>query len=112
MEINTGNSLNAKVRGIESTPRAGQVKREREDVPQTQATQVKGDIDDRISLSDASKTAVAELTDSTTAKRVNAAGDLSDEEAAQLAQQTADQLMQTHAGISNQALQNAVDLFT
>ena len=112
MEINTNNSVNAKVRGIETTPRTGQVKRERENVPQEQAAQVKGDPDDRISLSDASKSAVAELTASTTANRGTTTDDLSDEQALQLAQQTAEKLGQTNAGISNQALQNAVDLFT
>ena len=112
MEINTNNSVNAKVRGIESTPRTGQVKRDREDAPKEQAAQLTGDPDDRISLSDASKSAVAELTSPTAAKRDNTAADLSDKEAAQLARQTAEQLGQTNASISNQALQNAVDLFT
>ena len=112
MEINTSNSINAKVRGIESTPRTDQVKREREDAPQAQATGVNGDPDDRISLSDASKSAVADLTSSTTTSRSNAASDLSDAEAVQLAQQTAEQLGQANTGISNQALQKAVDLFT
>jgi hypothetical protein len=112
MEINPNNSVNAKVRGIETTPRTGQVKREREDAPKEHAAQLNGDSDDRISLSDASKHAVAELTSPTTANRDNAAADLSDKEAAQLARQTAEQLGQTSAGISNQALQNAVDLFT
>lgn len=112
MEINTNNSVNAKVRGIETTPRTGQVKREREDAPKEQAAQLNGDPDDRISLSDASKNAVAELTGSTTVNRENVAADLSDKAAAQLARQIAEQLGQTSTGISNQALQNAVDLFT
>jgi hypothetical protein len=112
MEINTNNSVNAKVRGIETTPQTGHVKREREDAPQAQAAQTQGEPDDRISLSDASKTAVAELTDSSTASRGTTTGDISEEQALQLAQQTAEKLGQSNAGIANQALQNAVDLFT
>ena len=37
---------------------------------------------------------------------------LTEEEAARVSQQTAEQLSQTNASISNQAMQKAVDLFT
>jgi hypothetical protein len=38
--------------------------------------------------------------------------DLSEDEAARMAQKTSEQLAQTNSAISNQAVQQAVDLFT
>lgn len=112
MEINPSNAINGQVQGLETTPKAGQVKREKEEAPEQHAAQAEEGPDYRIRLSDASKHAVTELTGSQSAGQSTETADLSDEQAAQLAQQVSEELSQTHAAISNQAMQNAVDLFT
>ena len=83
--------------------------REKEEAPGQHAAQTEENPDSRISLSDASKKAVTELTRSQTPDQDPEKSDLSEEEAAQLA---SEQLAQTNAAISNQAIQKAVDLFT
>ena len=90
----------------------GIVKREKGEAPGQQATQTEESPDYRISLSDTSKKAVSELTRSQAPGPSTDRVDLSEEEAAQVAQHAADQLSQTNASISNQAMQKAVDLFT
>ena len=108
MEINTSNG----VQGLETATKVSEVKREKEDAPGQQAAQTSESPDYRISLSDTSKKAVTDLTNARAAGQATERNDLSDEEAARLAHQTAEQLSQTNASISNQAMQKAVDLFT
>ncbi len=108
MEINTSNP----VQGPETAPKVSEVKREKEEAPDRQAAQTEENPDYRISLSDESKKAIAELTRSQASGQGKAKDGLSEEEAAQLAQQASEQLAQTNAAISNQAIQKAVDLFT
>jgi hypothetical protein len=108
MEINTNNQ----VQGLESAQKVGEVKREKEDAPGQQTAQTEGSPDYRISLSDTSKKAVNELTRSQAPSPRSDRVDLSEEAAAQVAQHVAEQLSQTNASISNQAMQKAVDLFT
>lgn len=108
MEIDTNNQ----VQGPETTTKISDIKREKEDAPGRQAAQTEENPDYRISLSDASKKAVNELTSSQAPGPGTKNADLSEEDAARVAQQTAEQLSQTNLSISNQAMQNAVDLFT
>lgn len=86
--------------------------REKEEAPGQHAAQTEENPDYRISLSDASKKAVTELSSSQTPDQDPEKSDLSEEEASQVAQQASEQLAQTNAAISNQAIQKAVDLFT
>ena len=112
MEINTAKPVNGQVQGLGATQKAPPVKREQEDTPENRATQTDEASDDRISLSEASRKAVAELAGSQTPEPVKEDAELSESEAAHLAEQTSEQLALTTASISNQALQKAVDLFT
>lgn len=108
MEINTSNG----VHGLETATKVSEVKREKDDTPGRQAAQTAENPDYRISLSDASKKAVTGLVSSQTPVQATENTELSDGEAVRLAEQTAEQLSQTNATISNQAMQKAVDLFT
>lgn len=108
MEINTSNQL----QGLESAPKVSEIKREKEEAPSRQAIQAEENPDYRISLSDASKKTITELTNSQASGRAAGKADLSEEEALQVAQQASEQLAQANASISNQAIQKAVDLFT
>lgn len=112
MEINTSNPVNGQVQRLETTPKVSEVKREKEEAPGQQTAPAEGNPDYKISLSDESKQAVAELTRPQAPDQNAEKADLSNEEAAQLAQQASEQLSQTNAAISNQAIQKAVDLFT
>ena len=108
MEINTTNQ----VQGLETATKISDVKREKEDAPGRQAAQTGESPDYRISLSDASKKAVSELDSSQAAGQGTENESLSEEDAARVAQQTAEWLSQTNVSISNHAMQKAVDLFT
>ncbi|MFO7714784.1 hypothetical protein [Desulfosarcina sp.] len=108
MEINTNNQ----VRGLETAQKVSEVKREKEEAPGQQASQTEESPDYRINLSDASKKAVAELTSAQASGQNTEKADLSEEDAAQVARQASEQLSQTQASISNQAIQKAVDLFS
>ena len=108
MEINTNNQ----VQGLESAQKVSEVKREKEDAPGQQPAQTEESPDYRISLSDTSKKAVNKLTHAQAPGQRTENVDLSEEAAAQVAQHAAEQLSQTNASISNQAMQKAVDLFT
>jgi hypothetical protein len=108
MEINTNNQ----VQGLKTATKISDAKREKEDAPGRQATHTEESPDYRISLSDASKTAVSELTSAQASGPGTKNADLSEEDAARVAQQTAEQLSQTNLSISNHAMQKAVDLFT
>ena len=112
MEISSDNPVSNQVQGLESTPKVGEVKREQEEAPRQGATQAEENPDYRVSLSEESKQAVAELTPPPAAEPSLERAALSDEEAVRLAQQASEQLTQTNAAISNQAIQKAVDLFT
>ena len=108
MEIDTNNQ----VQGLKTATKISDVKREKEDAPGRQAAHTEESPDYRISLSDASKTAVGELTRSPASDPGSEIADLSEEAAARVAQQTAEHLSQTNLSISNHAMQKAVDLFT
>lgn len=108
MEINTSNQ----VQGLETAQKVSEVKREKEEAPGRQESPTEESPDYRISLSDASKKAVAELTSAQTSGQDAGKADLSEEEAVQVARIASEQLSQTQASISNQAIQKAVDLFS
>jgi len=108
MEINTNNQ----VQGLGTAQKVSEVKREKEEAPGRQASPTEESPDYRISLSDASKKAVAELTSAQAAGQDSEKTDLSEEEAVQVARQASEKLSQTQASISNQAMQKAVDLFS
>jgi hypothetical protein len=113
MEINTTNPVSTQVQGLEAAQKAPQVKREDEEAAGRQTQQTEPENPDyRISLSDESKQAIAELTSGQPAVQGSSNGDLTEDEALQLSQQASEQLAQTNAAISNQAIQSAVDLFT
>lgn len=111
MEINGTNPVANQAQGLETAQKISPVKREKEATPDQQATQTKDSPDDRISLSDESKKAVAELTPAPAAGQATATSELSETEASRLAQQVSEQLAQTNTAIANQAIQKAVDLF-
>lgn len=79
MQINTTNPVSNQVQELESTQKISQVKREKEARSDQQAAQTETSPDDRISLSDASKKAVAELTAAQPAGQGTATTDLSEE---------------------------------
>ena len=108
MNINTNNQ----VQGLDSAHKVSDRKREKEDTPGQQAARAEDSPDYRISLSDTSKKAVSELPRSQAPGQPTENSDLSEEDAAQMAKHAAEQLSQTNASISNQAMQKAVDLFT
>ena len=112
MEVPTNNPVSNKVQGLDPTPKTSEVRREREESPQQNTNQTEENPDYRISLSEESRQAVAELTTAPAADPSQTKVELSEEEALQLAQQASEQLTQTNAAISNQAIQKAVDLFT
>lgn len=111
MEISNSKPVSNQVQGLEAATKASEVKREEEEVREQAAPQTEDNPDFRISLSDESKVAVAELGGEHLSGQADGAK-LSDEEAVQLAQQTSAQLAQTDTSISNQAIQRAIDLFT
>ena len=112
MEINTSMPVSNQVQRLETTSKASEVKREKEEAPGQQAVKTEESPDYRLSLSDASKKAIAELTRSHAPGPGAEKTDLSEEEAAQLAQQASQKLAQSNTAIANQAIQKAVDLFT
>ena len=112
MEISSNSPAGNQVKGLESTLKVGEDKRDQEKAPQQNSARSEENPDYRISLSEESKQAVAELTTPQTADKPSEGDHISDEEALRLAQQASEQLSQTHAAISNQAIQKAVDLFT
>jgi len=112
MEISSNNPISNQVQGLETTPKVSEAKREKEEAPQQNAAQTEENPDYRISLSEESRQAVAELADRPSTGQTEEKADLSEQEAARLAQQASEQLKQTNTAISNQAIQKAVDLFT
>lgn len=112
MEISNSKPVSNQVQGLEAATKASEVKREEEEVREQAAPQTEDNPDFRISLSDESKVAVAELGGEQLSGQAADGAKLSDEEAVQLAQQTSAQLAQTDTSISNQAIQRAIDLFT
>ncbi|MEE4111899.1 MAG: hypothetical protein V2I40_03730 [Desulfobacteraceae bacterium] len=108
MEINP----NHQVRGLEAATKISDVKREKEDAPGRQAAQTEESPDYRIRLSDGSKMAVNEPTRAQSPGQGSENADLSEEDAAQVARQTAEWLSQTNLSITNLAMQKTVDLFT
>ena len=112
MEISSNNPVSNQVQGLEATSKVDEVKREQEEAPRQSAAQAEENPDYRVSLSDESRQAVAELTSPPAADQPPGKTEITDEEAVRLAQQASEQLSQTNASISNQAIQKAVDLFT
>ena len=113
MEINNAHPVSNQVQGLEATPKPSDVKREDEEAARRQAAQAEEENPDyRISLSEESKQAIAELTRPQSLDKGEPGAGLGENEALQLSQQTSEQLTQTNAAISNQAIQKAVDLFT
>ncbi len=108
MEINTTDQ----VQELKTATKISDVKREKEDAPGRQAAQSEQSPDYRISLSNASKKAVGERPPAQAPGRGAEKADLSEEDAARVAQQAAKQLSQTNLSISNHAIQKAIDLFT
>jgi len=112
MEISNNNPVSNQVQGLESTPKASEVKREEKEVREQVAPQTEDNPDYRLSLSEEGKQATAEFAAPPVDGQAADGAKLSDEQAVQLAQQTSAQIAQTDASISNQAIQKAIDLFT
>jgi hypothetical protein len=108
MEINTSNQVS----GMETAPKVSDIQREKEDPSDRKASLSTESPDYQVNLSNESKKATSELTATQAPRRDSKVADLSEEAAAMLAQQASEQLSQTNASISNQAIQKAVDLFT
>jgi len=112
MEISSNNPVGNKVEELAPAPKVSEIKRDKEEAPQQGTPQAEENPDYRISLSDESRQAVAERTAPPAANPSSEKAEITEEEAVRLAQQTSEQLSQTNAAISNQAIQKAVDLFT
>lgn len=112
MEINANNPVTNQVQGMESTPKANEAKPEEEKSTGQQATQAEDNPDYRVSLSEMAKQRLTETTNPLASPPKTMEGGLSEQEAADLAQQTSAQLAQTNVAIANQAIQKAVDLFS
>jgi hypothetical protein len=112
MDLNPSDPVGSQIQGLQGAKKVSHINREKDHAPQRQAAQTEDSPDDRISLSDASKKAVAELAGPPVGTQATGKSDLSDNQAALLAQQTAEKLSQSTAAISNQSIQKAVDLFT
>jgi hypothetical protein len=112
MEIDTSNPVSNGVQAMGKAQKISAIKGEGEKTPDQQASLTEANPDYRISLSDTSKKAVSDLAGAQGADQIRGKSDLSEDEAARVAQQAAEQLAQTNSAISNQAMQQAVDLFT
>ena len=112
MEISSNKPIGNPVRSVEPTPKIREDQRERQETPQQRKAGEEESPDYRISLSDESKQAVTERAGRPTAGPSPASTELSESEAARLAEQTAEQLSRTDTAIAKQAIQKAVDLFT
>jgi hypothetical protein len=112
MEINTNNPVSNGVRESGDVKKISAVKQDNHPRPDQQAAQAEENPDYRISLSDKSKTSASRMAGAQTTGQPEGKADLSEDEAARMAQKTSEQLAQTNSAISNQAVQQAVDLFT
>ena len=113
MEINTNNPVNNQIQGMTNTHRSEEVRPEEEKSTGQQAVQAEEDNPDyRVNLSDMAKQNIAGVAYPKEEDQYGAKNDLNDQEAVELAEQTAAQLSQTNVGIANQAVQKAVDLFS
>ena len=112
MQINANNPVNSQVQELETVQKPGQVKEEKEQSPGQQSARAEDNPDYRVSLSELAKQNIAEMTTPPEKTETEAQSDLTDQEAMDLAQNTAARLSQTNMAIANQALQKAVDLFS
>jgi hypothetical protein len=112
MVINANNPVGNPVKGLETSPKANEVRREKGEAPERDTARTEESPDYRISISDASKKAVAELSGLQDSGREADKSEMTESAAARLAQQTSVQLAQTDTSIANQAIAQAVDLFT
>ena len=112
MVINANHPVGSPVQGLESSAKTNEVTREKGEAPENHPARTEESPDYRISLSDASKKAVAEMSGLQDAGRGADKPDMTENDAAKLAQRTSVQLAQTNFSIANQAIAQAVDLFT
>ena len=112
MQINANNPVSNQVQELESVQKLGQGKEEKEQAAGQQVAQAEDNPDYRISLSEMAKQNIAEKTAPPEMIEKEAQSDLTEQEAAELAQNTAARLSQTNMAIANQALQKAVNLFS
>ena len=110
MEINANNPVNNQVQGLESTPRVNEVKPEEEKATGQQAAQAEDNPDYRVNLSEMSRQRVAEMNSPMAAPQEGPEEAMTEQEAAGLAEQMANQLSQTNVAIANQAMQKAVGI--
>ena len=112
MVINANNPVGNPVQKLETSPKNKEVNQEKGEAPERHPAKTEESPDYRISLSDASKKAVAELNGLQDSGHAADKSGMTEDAAAQLAQQTSVQLAQTNVSIANQAIAQAVDLFT
>ncbi len=110
MAINTDMPVSNQVMGLESAPKVNEVNREDEKSTGQQTAQAEENPDYRVNLSEASRQRLSELENPLAADQNMESGGLSEQEAEEMAQNTAAQLSQTNVPIANQAMQKAVDL--
>lgn len=112
MLVDNNTSVGPSLQGVERPASTPEIKYASEEArEQRQAVENEATEDDRVSLSDEAKTAMAEINQPTGTNQSPPAVNLTEEEAFQLSSQTAQQLSQTNTAIANQAIQKAVDLF-
>lgn len=113
MEVNTSNPVNNQIQGLTNTPKSAEVRPEEEKDTSQQAVSPEEDSPDyRVNLSEMARQNIAETTYPKENNQYAAGDDLDEQEATELAEQTAKQLSQTNVAIANQAVQKAVDLFS
>ena len=110
MEINANNPVGSQVQGLETTPKVNEVKPEEEKNTGQQAAQTEDNPDYRVNLSELSKQRVAEMNSPMAAPQEGPEEAMTEQEAAGLAEQMANQLSQTNVAIANQAMQKAVGI--
>lgn len=112
MDINATNPVDNQIQGLGSTTKVNEIKEEEEKSTGQQTKQAEDNPDYRVSLSEMAKQDIAALANPKGTDPLATENGLTEEEAADLAQHTAQQLSQTNVAIANQAMQKAVDLFS
>ncbi|WP_419659231.1 uncharacterized protein Dvar_81170 [Desulfosarcina variabilis str. Montpellier] len=108
--INATNSMSNQVQGLERAPRVNEIKPEEEKTTGQQAAQAEDNPDYRVNLSEESRQRVAEMNSPMTAPQEGPEENMTEQEAAGLAEQMANQLSQTNVAIANEAMQKAMGI--
>jgi hypothetical protein len=113
MQIDPNNPVGNLIQGLEKTPAAGSVNREKEEATEQQTTDTEIAPDYRLSLSEQSKKSMEQLGQPGMGESIASNAGLNESDAQQLAGRISMQLtQQPNTSLTNLAIQKAVDLFT